>query len=151
MTQTPGLAGICPHIAIIGAGTAGQIARAALLAAGVTDVVTLDKAAGREVRRAMFDDDTDTWRLTTTDGEMVQAHTVVAADRPAQAPWLPRIAPVRARGHVSIAVVSDAVMRKLNIFQVDEIGRVPPLMAPEPIDVVNWLLLDDASSGAEKR
>jgi hypothetical protein len=42
-------------------------------------------------------------------------------------------------------------MRKLNIFQVDEIGRVPPLMAPEQIDVVNWLLLDDASSGAEKR
>jgi hypothetical protein len=44
-----------------------------------------------------------------------------------------------------------AVMRKLNIFQFDEIGRVPPLMSPEQIDVVNWLLLDDASSGAEKR
>jgi hypothetical protein len=44
-----------------------------------------------------------------------------------------------------------AVMRKLNIFQFDEIGRVPPLRAPEQIDVVNWLLLDDASSGAEKR
>jgi hypothetical protein len=44
-----------------------------------------------------------------------------------------------------------AVMRKLKIFQFDEIGRVPPLMAPEQIDVVNWLLLDDASSGAEKR
>jgi hypothetical protein len=29
--------------------------------------------------------------------------------------------------------------------------HVPPLMAPEQIDVVNRLLLDDASSGAEKR
>jgi cation diffusion facilitator CzcD-associated flavoprotein CzcO len=92
VTQQPGLAGPCHHIAIIGAGTAGQSARAALLAAGVTDVVTLDKAAGREVRRAMFDDDTDTWLLTTAGDENFQARVVIAAYRPAQVPWLPDIA-----------------------------------------------------------
>ena len=88
MTQTPGLAGICPHIAIIGAGAAGQSARAALLAAGVTDVVTLDQAIGS----ARFDDDTDTWLLTTAGDEILRARVVIAAYRPAQVPWLPDIA-----------------------------------------------------------
>jgi pimeloyl-ACP methyl ester carboxylesterase len=48
-----------------------------------------------------------------------------------------------------------AVMRKrnrmVNLFQFDDSGHVPPLMAPEQIDLVNRFLLDDASSGAEKR
>jgi cation diffusion facilitator CzcD-associated flavoprotein CzcO len=92
VTQQPGLAGPCHHIAIIGAGTAGRSARAALLAAGVTDVVTLDKAAGREIRSARFDDDTDTWLLTTAGDENFQARVVIAAYRPAQVPWLPDIA-----------------------------------------------------------
>jgi cation diffusion facilitator CzcD-associated flavoprotein CzcO len=87
----PGLAGPRHHVAIIGAGAAGQSARAALLAAGVTDVVTLDKAAGREVRSARFDDDTDTWLLTTAGDESFQARVVIAAYRPAQVPWLPDI------------------------------------------------------------
>jgi cation diffusion facilitator CzcD-associated flavoprotein CzcO len=101
VTQTPGLAGICPHIAVIGADAAGQSARAALLAAGVTDIVMLDKAAGpardghllpgREVRSARFDGDTDTWLLTTAGDEVFQARVVIAAYRPAQMPWIPNI------------------------------------------------------------
>ena len=101
MTQTPGQAEPCHHIVIIGAGAGGRSALAALLAAGVTDVVTLDKAPGpaldgrqrpgREVLDSRFDDDTDTWVLTTDAGEIFQAHVVIAAYRPAQIPWLPDI------------------------------------------------------------
>jgi len=88
VTQPRGPAEPRHDIAVIGAGARARSVREALLAAGVTDYVVLDG----HVEKSRFDDDTDTWRLTTTDGEMVQAHTVVAADRPAQAPWLPRIA-----------------------------------------------------------
>jgi cation diffusion facilitator CzcD-associated flavoprotein CzcO len=92
VTQQPGLAGSCHHIAVIGAGAAGQSVRAALLAAGVPDVVSLDKAAGGEVTSARFDDDTDTWLLTTAGDGIFQARVVIAAYRPAQVPWLPNIA-----------------------------------------------------------
>jgi cation diffusion facilitator CzcD-associated flavoprotein CzcO len=84
VTQTP--------IVVIGAGGGGQSTLEALRAAGATDVVTLDNTAGREVLSSRFDDDTDTWLLTTTDGAVVRARAVVAADRPVQAPWLPDIA-----------------------------------------------------------
>jgi cation diffusion facilitator CzcD-associated flavoprotein CzcO len=102
VTQTPGLAEPCHRVVIVGAGAGGQSARAALLAAGVPDVVTLDKAPGpalgghlrprREVLSSRFDDDTDTWLLTTAGGETFQARVVVAAYRPVQVPWLPDIA-----------------------------------------------------------
>ena len=88
MTQPRGTAQPRHDIAVIGAGAGAQSARAALLQAGVTDFVILD---GR-VDKSRFDDDTDTWRLTTADGEMVHAYTVIAADRPLQCPWLPDIA-----------------------------------------------------------
>ena len=91
MTQAPGLAEPCRRVAIIGAGAGGRSARATLLAAGVADVLTLDKAAGREVLSSRFDDDTDTWLLTTAGGETFQARVVVAAYRPVQVPWLPDI------------------------------------------------------------
>jgi cation diffusion facilitator CzcD-associated flavoprotein CzcO len=101
VTQRPELAEICPHIAIIGAGAAGQSARAALRAAGVADIVMLDKAAppardghllaGREITSARFDADTDSWLLTTAGDEIFQARIVIAAYRPAQVPWLPDI------------------------------------------------------------
>jgi cation diffusion facilitator CzcD-associated flavoprotein CzcO len=87
VTRPRGTAEPRHDIAVIGAGTGAQSARAALLAAGVTDFVILD---GR-VDTARFDDDTDTWRLTTADGEMVRAHTVIAADATVQS-WLPDIA-----------------------------------------------------------
>ena len=102
MTQTPGLAEPCHRVVIVGAGAGGQSARAALLAAGVPDVVTLDKAPGpalgghlrprREVLSSRFDDDTDTWLLTTAGGETFRARVVIAAYRPVQVPWLPDIA-----------------------------------------------------------
>jgi cation diffusion facilitator CzcD-associated flavoprotein CzcO len=91
VTQPPSLAEPCHHIVIVGAGAAGRGAHAALLAAGVTDVVILDKASGREVVGSRFDDDADTWLLTTAGAEIFRAHVVVAAYRPAQVPWLPNI------------------------------------------------------------
>ena len=102
MTQTTGRPEPCHHIVIIGAGTAGRSARAALLAVGVTDVVTFDKAPGRalddhlrlgrEVLSSRFDDDADTWLLTTAAGEVFQARVVIAAHRPPHVPWVPRFA-----------------------------------------------------------
>jgi cation diffusion facilitator CzcD-associated flavoprotein CzcO len=92
VTQTPSLAEPCHHIVIVGAGDAGRSARAALLAAGVTDIAMLDKASGREVVGSRFDDDTDTWLLTTAGGETFRAEVVIAGYRPVQVPWLPNIA-----------------------------------------------------------
>ncbi|ORW93103.1 monooxygenase [Mycobacterium sp. IEC1808] len=66
---------------------AGDSARAALRAVGITDVATLD----RDVLGSGFDDATDTWLLTTAGGEPVRAGVVVA-DRSAHIPWLPDIA-----------------------------------------------------------
>jgi cation diffusion facilitator CzcD-associated flavoprotein CzcO len=91
VTQPPSLAEPCHHLVIVGAGAAGRSARAALLAAGVTDIVVLDKASGHEVVGSRFDDVADTWLLTTAGGEIFRAHVVVAAYRPAQIPWLPNI------------------------------------------------------------
>jgi pimeloyl-ACP methyl ester carboxylesterase len=41
--------------------------------------------------------------------------------------------------------------RMANVFQFDDCGHVPPLMAVEQIDVVARFLLDDARSGADAR
>lgn len=76
-----------PPVVVIGQGDGGQGALAALRAAGVADVETLD-----EVRTSRFDDDADTWLLTTADGAVVRARVVVAANRPVHVPWLPAIA-----------------------------------------------------------
>jgi hypothetical protein len=78
-------------VAVVGAGADGQNARAALPAA-VSEVVMLDKAHGREVLSSRFEDDTDSWLLTTAGGEMFRARVVIAAYRPVQTPWLPDIA-----------------------------------------------------------
>ncbi|WP_406814263.1 DUF4873 domain-containing protein [Mycobacterium sp. M23085] len=75
------------RIAVAGAGTRAQSAQTALQAAGFTDLMMLE----RPVRAARFDDDSATWLLTTAGGEQIRADVVVAADRPLQRPWLPRI------------------------------------------------------------
>jgi cation diffusion facilitator CzcD-associated flavoprotein CzcO len=75
------------HIAVVGAGACGRSAQTALLATGFTDLVMLDRPGWH----ARFDDDRDTWLLTAADGEQIRADVVVAADRPVQRPWLPRI------------------------------------------------------------
>ncbi|OBG35563.1 DUF4873 domain-containing protein [Mycobacterium sp. E3198] len=72
---------------VVGGGAGGRCAQAALLTAGVADVVTLDG----DVPAARFDDDNDTWLLTTADGETMRARVVIAAGRPVQVPWLPDI------------------------------------------------------------
>lgn len=79
-------------VVVIGVGDGGRSAQDALRSAGVSDVVTLDDAPGRELLTSRFDDDTDTWLLTTADGATVRAGVVVAAGRPPQVPWLPDIA-----------------------------------------------------------
>jgi cation diffusion facilitator CzcD-associated flavoprotein CzcO len=101
VTPPPGPAQRSHHVVLVGAGPSGRSALAALQEAGVTDVVMLDKAPraapsghlwpGHEVLGSRFDDDTDTWNLTTTGGETLQAHVVIAAYRPAHAPFLPDI------------------------------------------------------------
>ncbi|HEX5256556.1 MAG TPA: DUF4873 domain-containing protein [Mycobacterium sp.] len=75
------------HIAVVGAGACGRSAQTALLAAGFTDLVMLD-APGRHAR---FDDESDTWLLTAADGGQIRADVLLAADRPVQRPWLPRL------------------------------------------------------------
>lgn len=80
MTQSPVR---CHRVLVVGA---GDSARAALRAAGITDVATLD----RDVLGSGFDDATGTWLLTTAGGEPVRARVVVAAHQPV--PWLPDIA-----------------------------------------------------------
>ena len=87
MTLPRGTAEPGHDIAVIGEEAGAQSARSALLAAGVTAFMVIDG----HVDKSRFDDDTDAWRLTTADGEMVQAHIVIS-DRPEHFPWLPDIA-----------------------------------------------------------
>lgn len=76
-----------PPVVVLGAGDGGRAAREALRAAGIADVVPLD----RDVPATRFDDGTETWLLTTADGETMPAGVVIAAYRPVQVPWLPDI------------------------------------------------------------
>ncbi len=55
-----------------------------LLAAGIHDFLIVD----REVVSSVFDDDTDTWTLTTDDGQTCRGRVVVARESPL-APWIP--------------------------------------------------------------
>ena len=87
MTQPRDRAEHRRHIIIVGAGACGKSAQNALLAAGFTDLVVLDD----HVEKSRFDDVADTWLLTTANGEVLRADVVVAADRPVQRPWLPRL------------------------------------------------------------
>ncbi|MEB4211905.1 DUF4873 domain-containing protein [Mycobacterium sp. 94-17] len=75
------------RIAVAGSGSRGTITQSALRASGFTDLVMLD----RPFERVHYDDDSDTWQLTTADAEQIRADVAVAADRPVQRPWLPPI------------------------------------------------------------
>jgi cation diffusion facilitator CzcD-associated flavoprotein CzcO len=59
---------------------------AELRPAGISDFVVLD----REVISSVFDDDTDTWMLTTRDGNTCRARIVVACESPL-VPWIPNL------------------------------------------------------------
>ena len=96
------------RVVVIGAGTRGRCAATALLAAGLTDIVVLDKAPGkahdwpaaldglllpgRKVASSLFDDDTHTWELRTTSGEIFHGAVVIASHGPEFVPWLPEFA-----------------------------------------------------------
>jgi Domain of unknown function (DUF4873) len=72
-------------VVIVGAGAAGVCAAAELLGAGITDLVMLE----REVISAVFDSDTDTWRVTTRDGETCHSRVVIATYDSIHIPWTP--------------------------------------------------------------
>jgi cation diffusion facilitator CzcD-associated flavoprotein CzcO len=59
---------------------------AELRKADLSDFVVLD----REVISSVFDDDTDTWTLTTGDGDTCHARIVVACESPL-VPWIPNL------------------------------------------------------------
>jgi cation diffusion facilitator CzcD-associated flavoprotein CzcO len=96
------------RVVVIGAGTRGRWAATELLAAGITDIVILDNAPGkahgwpaaldglllpgREVASSLFDDDSHTWELRTTSGEIFHGAVVIATHRPDYVPWLPEFA-----------------------------------------------------------
>jgi cation diffusion facilitator CzcD-associated flavoprotein CzcO len=77
------------HIVVVGAGTASRTVADALAAAGFTDFVTLD--GSREVVGSAFDDDTDTWLLTTRAGQLVRADVVIAIQPSTYVPWAPKL------------------------------------------------------------
>ena len=64
----------CHGVVIVGAGSVAT----ELLAAGIEDFVIFD----REVISSVFDDDTDTWTLTTGDGATCRGRVVVACKSP---------------------------------------------------------------------
>lgn len=59
----------------------------------------------RDVISAVFDDDTDTWRLTTDDGETCRSRVVVAAKAPL-VPWIPDLFGRRAFRGISFHAAS---------------------------------------------
>lgn len=73
MTQTPVTQRI-HNVVLLGDGDAAT----ALLATGIHDFVIFD----REVVSSVFDDDTDTWTLTTEDGETCHGRVVVSCESP---------------------------------------------------------------------
>jgi len=108
VTRTRGPIEASRHVIVIGAGAAGQAVSAELLAAGITDFLTLDEAPGAEVSgpaaldgrprpdrkviSSVFDDNTDTWVLRTPSGEAFQGRVVIAAHPPLTVPWIPELA-----------------------------------------------------------
>ena len=93
------------RIVVVGAGARGRCAATELLTAGITDIVILDKAPGkphdwpadldglllpgREIASSVFDDDTHTWELRTTSGEIFHGAIVIAAHGLQHVPWVP--------------------------------------------------------------
>jgi hypothetical protein len=72
--------GGCHDVVVVGDKAVG----AELLAAGIDDFVIFD----RTVTSSVFDEGTDTWTLSTDDGETCRGRTVVACESPF-VPWIP--------------------------------------------------------------
>ena len=73
---------------VVVAGAGAAAVAAALRAAGAADLPILDEA----ITSSVFDDDTDTWALTTRAGQRCQASVVIAASPLPYVPWIPDIA-----------------------------------------------------------
>jgi cation diffusion facilitator CzcD-associated flavoprotein CzcO len=74
---------VTPHpIVVVGDGAVGE-----LETAGITDFRLC-----RDVISSVFDDDTDTWVLSTAADETFRASVVIAAHPPVYVPWTPDIA-----------------------------------------------------------
>jgi len=90
-----------------------------LLAAGIHDFLLLD----RQVVSSVFDDDTDTWTLTTYDGQTCRGRVVVAC----QSPLVPRVPDLRGRRdfrgtamHAAMTVAySDPAGRRFAVIGAD--------------------------------
>jgi cation diffusion facilitator CzcD-associated flavoprotein CzcO len=87
VTQTPGPTQ-ARHVVVVGAGACGQTAATALRTAGITGVLILDSD---DVISSVFDDDTHTWALQTTSGQLVHGAVVVAAQSSVHVPWIPEL------------------------------------------------------------
>ncbi|GLE53785.1 hypothetical protein ATCCBAA256_33470 [Mycobacterium montefiorense] len=75
-----------PQVIVIGA--AARSAATELLAAGITDVVVLDRSP---VLSSRFDDDTNSWEVRTATGETFGGRSVIAAHQ-LLAAWTPELA-----------------------------------------------------------
>jgi cation diffusion facilitator CzcD-associated flavoprotein CzcO len=79
------------NIVIAGAGATGGSVAAELRGAGISDFVILERA----VIGSVFDDDTDTWRLTARDGEPCYSRVVIATHNATHKstliPWVPNL------------------------------------------------------------
>ncbi len=71
-------------VAVVGAGAAGVRAANQLRQADISGVVIVEQ----EVNGSMFDDDTDSWALKTTE-ETWHSRVVIAADDQTFVPWIP--------------------------------------------------------------
>jgi cation diffusion facilitator CzcD-associated flavoprotein CzcO len=72
-------------VVIVGAGAAGRCVAAEMVEHGITDFTILDV----EVISSVFDDDTDSWTLTTR-GETCHGGVVIACESPL-VPWIPNL------------------------------------------------------------
>lgn len=91
--MTPYLAEHRHQIVIANAGADGQSVKAALLAAGITDIVILDDHL-RPCHKAIssvFDDDIDTWIVKTAGGKTFQAEVVIVTHPWMLVPWIPNL------------------------------------------------------------
>lgn len=73
-------------VVIVGAGTRARGVQNALQASGIAGIEIRD-----DVRRAAFDEDTDSWALHT-DHDVIRTRVVVAAQPAPVAPWIPNLA-----------------------------------------------------------
>ncbi|BBU21450.1 DUF4873 domain-containing protein [Mycobacterium xenopi] len=86
MTKTAATAEPRHDVVVAGGGAEAACARTALTEAGLTCFVLQDR-----VLTAVFDDDTDTWTLTTSGGQTCRGRVAIATDSRLFVPWIPKL------------------------------------------------------------